>query len=100
MRIYRVLATVGFIGLIACEDDKPQPVAPTAAEEAPAAASALTPTSGPNLAQQINSQIASVCKAYRKAATKAKKDLVKSPDDEQLKADVAAYDAVIEDACT
>ena len=99
MRTYRVLVTVGFIGLIACEDDKPQPVAPTAAD-APAAASALTPTSGPNLAQQINSQIASVCKAYRKAATQAKADLAKNPDDEQLKADVAAYDAVIDDACT
>ena len=99
MRTYRVLATVGFIGLLACEDDKTTPVAPTA-EAAPAAASALTPTSGPNLAQQINSQIASVCKAYRKAASKAKKDLVKNPDDEQLKADVEAYDAVIADACT
>jgi hypothetical protein len=99
MRTYRVLATVGFIGLLACEDDKPAPVAPTASE-APAAASALTPTSGPNLAQQINSQIASVCKAYRKAASQAKKDLIKNPDDEQLKADVEAYDAVIADACT
>ena len=100
MRTYRVLATVGFIGLLACEDDKKAPVAPTAADTAPAAASALTPTSAPNLAQQINSQIASVCKAYRKAASKAKKDLLKNPDDEQLKADVEAYDAVIADACT
>lgn len=99
MRTYRVIATVGFIGLLACEDDKPAPVAPTA-ETAPAAASALTPTSGPNLAQQINSQIASVCKAYRKAASQAKKDLIKNPDDAQLKADVEAYDAVIADACT
>ena len=100
MRTYRVLAAVGFLGLLACEDDKAAPVAPTAAEAAPAAASALTPTSGPNLAQQINSQIASVCKSYRKAATQAKKELLKSPDDEQLKADVAAYEAVINDACT
>jgi hypothetical protein len=100
MRTSRVLATVAFVGLAACEDDKPQPAAPTAAESTPAAASALTPTSGPNLAQQINSQIASVCKAYRKAATQAKADLAKSPDDEQLKADVDAYDAVIKDACT
>ena len=100
MRTYRVFATVGFIGLLACEDDKKAPVAPTAADEAPAAASALTPTSGPNLAQQINSQIASVCKAYRKAASQAKKDLIKNPDDVQLKADVEAYDAVIADACT
>jgi hypothetical protein len=99
MRTSRVLATVAFLGLLACEDDKTKPVAPTAAEAAPAS-SALTPTSGPNLAQQINSQIASVCKAYRKAATQAKADLAKNPDDEQLKADVAAYDAVIDDACT
>ena len=99
MRTYRVIATVGFIGLLACEDDKAAPVAPTA-DAPPAAASALTPTSGPNLAQQINSQIASVCKAYRKAASKAKKDLIKNPDDAQLKADVEAYDAVIADACT
>ena len=100
MRTYRVLAIVGVLGLLACEDDKTQPVAPAPTEPAPAAASALTPTSGPNLAQQINSQIASVCKSYRKAAAQAKKELLKNPDDEQLKADVAAYDAVIDDACT
>ena len=99
MRTYRVVTTVAFLGLLACEDDKKAPVAPTAAD-APSEASALTPTSGPNLAQQINSQIASVCKAYRKAASKAKKDLVKNPEDEQLKADVEAYDAVIADACS
>lgn len=98
MRRYRVLATVAVLGLLACEDDKPQPAAPT--EAAPAAASALTPTSGPNLAQQINSQIASVCKAYKKAATQAKADLAKTPNDAQLQADVAAYQAVIDDACT
>jgi hypothetical protein len=98
MRTYRVLAIVGVLGLLACEDDKPQPVAPT--EAAPAAASALTPTAAPNLAQQINSQIASVCKAYKKAATQAKADLAKTPNDAQLQADVAAYDAVIDDACT
>ena len=100
MRTSRVFTAVAFLGVLACEDDKTAPVAPTAAETAPAASSALTPTSGPNLAQQINSQIASVCKAYRKAATQAKADLAKNPDDEQLKADVAAYDAVIDDACT
>ena len=100
MRTSRVLTTVAFLGLLACEDDKAAPVAPTAAEATSAASSALTPTSGPNLAQQINSQIASVCKSYRKAATQAKADLAKKPDDEQLKADVAAYDAVIDDACT
>ena len=98
MRSYRVLAIVGVLGLLACEDDKPQPAAPT--EAAPVAASALTPTSGPNLAQQINSQIASVCKAYKKAATQAKADLAKTPNDAQLQADVAAYQAVIDDACT
>jgi hypothetical protein len=98
MRTYRVLAIVGVLGLLACEDDKPAPAAPT--EAAPAAESALTPTSGPNLAQQINSQIGSVCKAYKKAARKAKSDLAKTPDDAQLQADVAAYQAVIADACT
>jgi hypothetical protein len=100
MRTYRVLAAVAFLGLLACEDDKTQAVAPTAADAAPAAASALTPTSGPNLAQQINSQIASVCKAYRKAATQAKADLAKDSTNVDLQADVKAYDAVIDDACT
>ena len=57
MRRYRVLATVAVLGLLACEDDKTQAVAPTAAE-APAAESALNPTGGPNLAKEINSQIA------------------------------------------
>ena len=99
MRTYRVLTCIAVLGLLACEDNKPETVAPTAPEAAPAA-SALTPTGGPNLAQQLNSQIASVCKAYRKAATQAKADLEKSPNDAQLQADVAAYDAVIEDACT
>ena len=99
MRRYRVLATVAVLGLLACEDDKPQAAVPTEAA-APAAASALTPTAAPNLAQQINSQIASVCKSYRKSAVQAKKDLIKSPDDEELKATVAAYKALIDDACT
>ena len=99
MRRYHVLATVAVLGLLACEDDKTQAVAPTAAE-APAAESALNPTGGPNLAKEINSQIASVCKSYRKSAAQAKKDLIKSPDDEELKATVAAYKALIDDACT
>jgi hypothetical protein len=100
MRTSRVFTAVAFLGLLGCEDDKTAPVAPTAAEATPAASSALTPTSGPNLAQQINSQIASVCKSYRKAATQAKADLAKTPNDAQLQADVAAYQAVIDDACT
>ena len=98
MRRYRVLAAVAVLGLLACEDDKTKSVAPTAVES-PAPESALNPTGGPNLAKEINSQIASVCKAYRKAANQAKKDLIKNPDDEQLKADVASYDALIDDAC-
>lgn len=98
MRTPRVLASLAVLGLLACEDAKNQPVA-TAPTEAPSAASALTPSAGPNLAQAINSQIASVCKAYRKAATQAKADLAKSPNDAQLQADVEAYDAVIDDAC-
>lgn len=95
---YRVLAAVAFLGLLACEDDKTQSAAPTAVES-PAPESALNPTGGPNLAKQINSQIASVCKAYRTEARQAKKDLIKSPDDAELKATVAAYDALIDDAC-
>lgn len=100
MRTPRILASIAILGLglAACEDAKDAATAPVPSE-APAAASALTPSAGPNLAQAINSQIASVCKAYRKAATQAKADLEKSPNDEQLKADVAAYDAVIDDAC-
>jgi hypothetical protein len=98
MRTPRVLATIAVLGLLACEDAKNQPVAP-APTEAPSAASALSPSAGPNLAQAINSQIASVCKAYRKAATQAKADLAKTPNAAQLQADVEAYDAVIDDAC-
>jgi len=37
---------------------------------------------------------------HYKRSTAAKKELLKNPDDEQLKADVAAYEAVIDDACT
>ena len=99
MRTARVLlAPIAFVGLLACEDAKTPATAPVPTE-GPAEASALTPSGGPNLAQAINSQIASVCKAYRKAATQAKADLAKTPNDDQLKADVAAYDAVIDDAC-
>ena len=41
MRTYRVLASVAFLGLLACEDDKAQPVAPTPTEPAPAASALL-----------------------------------------------------------
>jgi hypothetical protein len=98
MRRYRVLATVAVLGLLACEDDKTQAVSPTAVES-PAAESALNPTGGPNMAKALNSQIASVCKSYRKGAAQAKKDLIKSPNDEELKAAVADYKALIDDAC-
>ena len=99
MRTARLLplASVLLLGLAACEDAK-NTALPTAAE-APAPESALNPTGGPNLAKELNSQIASVCKSYRKGAAQAKKDLIKSPNDEELKASVAAYQTLIDDAC-
>jgi hypothetical protein len=93
------LASVLVLGLAACEDAKNQSLAPSAPEPS-AAPSQLSASDAPNAAALLNDQIASVCKAYRKAASQAKKDLVKSPDAEDLKATVAAYNALIDDACT
>ena len=95
---YAAAGALALALLAACEDAPPpeSAVAPTTESSR---ASLLTPASGPNLAADINKQIASVCKSYRKAAAQAKKDLFKNPDDEQLKADVAAYAALIDDAC-
>lgn len=95
---YAAAGVLALTALAACEDS-PRPDAAVAPTEQASHASMLTPGSGPNLASEINKQIASVCKSYRKAAAQAKKDLVNKPDDEQLKADVAAYAALIDDAC-
>ena len=95
-------AAAGVLALsfaVAC-DDSPRPeaaVAPT--ESASEASSLLTPSSGPNLAAQINDQIASVCKSYRKASKLAKDELAKDSTNVDLQADVKAYDALIDDAC-
>ena len=93
------LASVLVLGLAACEDAKNQSLAPSA-PEASAAPSQLSPSGAPNAAALLNDQIASVCKAYRKASTQAKADLAKSPNDAELQDVVKSYDAIIEDACT
>jgi len=101
MRTHQLAAAAGVLALTlvaACNDEAPRPekaVAPTSASET----SALTPDAGPNMAVAIGNQIASVCKTYRKALVKAKKDAIKNPDDEQLKTDVKALGEMIDDAC-
>jgi hypothetical protein len=101
MRTHHLAAAAGVLALavvVSCNDDTPRPeapVAPTASNET----SALTPDAGPNMAVAIGNQIASICKAYRKAAVQAKVDLKKKPTDAQLKADVTALDEMIDDAC-
>ena len=92
------LASVLVLGLAACEDAKNQP-APSAPEPT-AAPSQLSASDAPNAAALLNDQIASVCKAYRKARTQAKADLAKTPNDVELQDVVKSYDAVIDDACT
>jgi hypothetical protein len=84
--------------LAACEDS-PRPEAAVAPTEQASGASLMTPGSGPNLAVEINDQIASVCKSYRKAAKQAKADLAADSTNVELQADVKAYDALIDDAC-
>jgi hypothetical protein len=101
MRTHQLAAAAGVLVLTlvaACNDEAPRPekaVAPTSAKEA----SALTPDAGPNMAVAIGNQIASVCKTYKKALLKAKKDAIKNPDDAELKADVKALGEMIDDAC-
>ena len=101
MRSHQLAAAAGVLALalvLACNDETPRPdasIAPTA----PAEASALTPDAGPNMAVAIGNQIATVCKAYKKASAQAKKDLIKDPTDPQLQADVKALDEMIDDAC-
>jgi predicted lipoprotein len=84
--------------LVAACEDSPRPEAAVAPEQA-SGASLLAPASSPNLAAQINQQITSVCKAYRKASAQAKEDLAKDSTNADLRADVKAYDALIDDAC-
>lgn len=100
MRLTRLLplASVLVLGLAACEDAKNQLVPPSAPEPA-AAPSALSASDAPNAAAQLNQQVASVCKAYRKARALAKRDLAKSPNDTELQDVVKSYDAIIDDAC-
>ena len=101
MRSHQLAAAAGVLALtlvVACNDETPRPeaaVAPTASNET----SALTPDAGPNMAVAIGNQIASICKAYKKAAIQAKADLKKNPTDAQLQADVKALDEMIDDAC-
>jgi hypothetical protein len=99
MRTHHLAAAAGVLALtlVASCDESPRPekvVAPTAHET-----SALTPDAGPNMAVAIGKQVASVCKTYRKALTKAKKDLIKNPTDAQLQADVNTLEEMIDDAC-
>jgi hypothetical protein len=85
--------------LVAACEDSPRPEAAVAPTEQASGASLLTPGTGPNLAVQINDQIASVCKSYRKASNLAKADLARDSTNVDLQADVKAYDALIDDAC-
>lgn len=100
MRLTRLLpiASLLLIGLAACEDAKNQSPAPSAPEPS-AAPSPLTASDAPNTAAQLNQQIASVCKAYRKARALAKAALAKTPNDTELQAVVKSYDDIIDDAC-
>jgi len=101
MRTHHLAAAAGVLALTlvaSCNDETPRPekaVAPIATSET----SALTPDGGPNMAVAIGNQIASVCKTYRKALVKAKKDLFKDPTDAKLKGDVKALNEMIDDAC-
>ena len=101
MRSHQLAAAAGVLALtlvVACNDETPRPeaaVAPTSSNET----SALTPDGGPNMAVAIGNQIASICKTYRKAAVHAKKDLLKTPNDVKLQADIEALDEMIDDAC-
>ena len=95
---YAAAGVLALTVLTGCEDS-PRPEAAVAPTEQASEASLLTPSSGPNLAAQINDQIASVCKSYRKAAKQAKADLANDSTNVELQADVKAYDALIDDAC-
>jgi len=101
MRLHQLAAAAGVLAValvVACNDESPRPesaVAPTASSEA----SALTPDAGPNMAVAIGKQIATVCKAYRKASAQTKKELIKDPTNAQLQADAKALDEMIDDAC-
>ena len=95
---YAAAGVLALTSLAACEDS-PRPEAAVAPTEQASEASLLTPSSGPNLAVQINDQIASVCKSYRKASKLAKAELAKDSTNVDLQAEVKAYDALIDDAC-
>ena len=95
---YAAAGVLALTFVAACEDS-PSPEAVVAPTEQASGASLLTPASGPNLAAQINQQITSVCKAYRKGSVQAKADLAKDSTNVDLQADVKAYDALIDDAC-
>jgi hypothetical protein len=103
MRLHRYVgraaALVAGLGLAACEDAKNPPVAPEAAPPTPAAQSAMAPSEMPNAALALQRSITSVCKAYRKAGTQMKKDLIKTPDDVELQEQAKALKEMTEDAC-
>jgi hypothetical protein len=89
---------LALVFLAACNDAEPrtQALAPTAVEPS---SSAMAPQAAPNLAVAIGKQVASICKAYRKAGVQAKADLAKNPGDAELQAQVKALDEMIDDAC-
>lgn len=100
MRLHQfVVPALALVVLAACEDSKTPPAVPTAPPSAPAASSALTPDDMPNAALDLERKIASVCKAYRKASAKMKKDLLKTPNDDDLKAQAKALKEMTDDAC-
>jgi hypothetical protein len=101
MRLSQLVAAAGVLSIAliaACQDDKRPDVAVAPTAPAPSA-SALTPDAAPNLAVAIGNQIASICRAYRKAGVQAKADLAKNPTDPELQAEAKALDEMIDDAC-
>jgi hypothetical protein len=95
----RAAALVLGVSLAACEDAKNQPAVPPTAPTAPAEQSAMSPDMMPNAALELERNIASVCKAYRKASVQMKKDLIKTPDDTELQAQAKALKEMTDDAC-
>lgn len=99
MRSFPFLPALLAVGVLAaCDDAKQPPVAAAPTAPAPSEAS-LSVADAPNVASALNKQVASVCKAYRKAGVQMKKDLQKSPDDQELQEQAKALNEMIDDAC-
>lgn len=106
MRLSRLVALVPVCLLLAaCEKDVPQ-AAPTAPEPQPTAAATPSADAAPttNVAAALGARIASTCRGYgkRRAAlvTAIAKERAGSEGATKLKAQLAALDAIIKDACS